>query len=164
MRRDAVGADDPLVLVRQLVAELIAAEHRLLGADRARLVAGGRDSARALASLIEVAAGFAASAAVLQAAAEGVARVEGSLDDYAPPGRPHIIRWVSADEATIEDAFGALALLRVTVAGAYNLALVREPLTVEDRENLARTAAWAVEEHQRRHALTPGGAAPRRRP
>jgi hypothetical protein len=54
-------------------------------------------------------------------------------------------------------AFGVLALLRMTVTGDYSLSLVREPLTVEDRENLASTAIWAVEEDQRRGGPPPGG-------
>jgi hypothetical protein len=153
-----MSADDPQALVRRLTAELIAAEHRLLSADRAGLIADGRDSAGALASLQDVAAGFAATVAMLVAEAEGVARADGVADDYATPGPPHIIRWVQATVATIADADGPLAWLRVKPMGDYTLRLAREPATVEARENLARTVTWALEEHKRRSAGEPGEA------
>ena len=153
-----MSAHDPQALVRQLAAELFAAENRLLGEDRARLVAGGRDSARAQAALREVAAGFVATVGVLLEEAEGVARAGGQVDDHAPPGTPHIIRWVRDTVAAIEDADGALAWLRVVPTGGYTLRLARELPTVEARDHLARSITWALEEHKRRSAEEPGGA------
>jgi hypothetical protein len=134
-----MSADDPRELVRRLAAELVAAEHRLLGRERARLVAGGRDRAGLLTSPREVATGFVATVGVLLEEAEGVARAGGSLDDYAPPGRPHIIRWVGADEATIEDADGVLVLLRATPVGD-----TASPPCGSRRRSRAATTARAV--------------------
>lgn len=72
-------------------------------------------------------------------------------DNYGPPGPPHIIRWDSPDEAIIADTAGVpIARLRVPSDGEPDLVILGEATTPEERDLLARTVAWALEEHQRR--------------
>ncbi len=79
------------------------------------------------------------------------------LDDYGPPGRPHIIRWHTAHEATIADAEGEpIARLSVPPGDEPDVAILREPGTPEGRELLFRALVWATEEHAR--GLAPGAA------
>lgn len=76
------------------------------------------------------------------------------LDNYAPPGRPHIIRWHTPHEATIATVDGeTVARLSVPPGDEPEFAIVREPGTPYDRELLFRALVWATEEHARAASL-----------
>ncbi len=72
------------------------------------------------------------------------------LDQYGPPGRPHIIRWDGAHTATIATEDGMpIARLSVPPGGEPDVTILREPSSAEDREQLFRALVWAAEEHER---------------
>ena len=81
-------------------------------------------------------------------------------DDYAKPGPPHVIRWVAPWEATIADAAGVIAIVRVAPALPFDLLVVREPATAEGEANLRSSLNWLLEEHERRLVAEAGEVAP----
>jgi hypothetical protein len=69
-------------------------------------------------------------------------------DNYGPPGSPQIIHWDGPHEALIADTDGVpIARLSVPPGVEPDLVILREAITPEERDLLARTVAWAVEEH-----------------
>jgi hypothetical protein len=77
-------------------------------------------------------------------------------DNYGPPGRPHVIRWLTRRTATIEDERGIVALLQMTPAGAAEYEILTPPPTAEGRALLLRSLAWAREQYD--HKLSGAGA------
>ncbi|HEY8602396.1 MAG TPA: hypothetical protein VIL85_28500 [Thermomicrobiales bacterium] len=71
-------------------------------------------------------------------------------EQFRAPGPPHIIRWRTPDEATIEADGAVLAVLSVGIGTPYDLEVLREPATAGQKDALARAITWAMEEHQRR--------------
>jgi hypothetical protein len=73
-------------------------------------------------------------------------------DDHSLPGRPHVIRWRTAQLATIEQDDVVLAALRVAYETVPYVTILSEPPTTEGKALLFRSLVWALEEYERRLA------------
>jgi hypothetical protein len=68
--------------------------------------------------------------------------------DYAPPGRPHVIRWRSPRLATVEDGGATLAMLQIAPGGRPEYEILREPATTEGKAQLLSCLVWALEQYE----------------